>query len=475
MRVCRIALTSIAIATASYVAPLSTSATVSEPIEIVPSGVNAGARMGDSFMSANGRIAYAADNTTFGFDDHLWKSIDGGRSFTALSSSPAGYWLYVDASDDGNNVYAIYSDTPGNYILTRSSDAGETWTPQFANSTGQLCDVAVSDSGTKIVVAQCDNQVIYSVDSGANWLAMTSTSPGNISRIDIAGDGSKVVGVAGNAAYITTDGGMNWSSSSVGTFSNAASVHVSDDGSRILVATQSGPDSDAWISTNGGGTFVAAGLNSIYSGSSQAVFTGMSGDGLTMLWMFYGSKIWVSRDGGDNWTDYATQVGWLSAALSRDGMRGVITAENQSPRILRRPAPGVGGVLPETGSAASVTEISVIGSNFFNGCFVLVDGVQKPTTFVSDTELTVTFSARTTGLINVMCDDMTSDWYWAYYKNTTTTTRPGATTTSSSSVPGSVESTLPPTGARGNSSSYWALALLVLGLGLAGFRARSRS
>ena len=475
MRIQRILLTGVAVALTSFVAPISSSATASEQIEIVPSYWNGGSRMGDSFMSANGRIAYAADNTTVGSSDHLWKSTDGGMSFTVLSSSPAGYWLYVDASDDGNTVYAIYSNAPGSYILTKSSDGGENWTSQFANSTGQLCDVAVSDSGAKIAVAQCNNEVIYSVDGGANWLAMTSTSPGNINRIDIAGDGSKVVGVAGNAAYITTDGGTNWSSASVGTFSNAASVHVSDDGSRILVATQSGPDSDAWISTNGGSSFVAAGLNSIYSGSSQAVFTGMSGDGLTMVWMFYGSKIWVSRNGGIDWTDYASNLGWLSAALSRDGMRGVITAENQEPRVLRRIAPGVAGVVPETGSAASVTEISVIGSNFFNGCFVLVDGVQKPTTFVSDTELTVTFSARTTGRINVMCDDMTSDWYWAYYKNTTTTTRPDATTTSSSSVPGSVESTLPPTGARGNSSSYWALALLVLGLGLVGFRARSRS
>jgi len=103
----------------------------------------------------------------------------------------------------------------------------------------------------------------------------------------------------------------------------------------------------------------------------------MSGDGLTMVWMFYGSKIWVSRSGGIDWTDYASNLGWLSAALSRDGMRGVITAENQEPRVLRRIAPGVAGVVPETGSAASVTEISVIGSNFFNGCFVLVDGVQN--------------------------------------------------------------------------------------------------
>lgn len=473
MRIFRIAMTSLAIAVVSYVAPFSASATASEPIEIVSTGVNAGARMGDSFMSANGRIAYAADNTTFGYDDHLWKSTDGGRSFTALSSSPAGFWLYVDASDDGNNVYAIYSDVPGNYILTKSSDAGDTWTPQFASSIDPLCDVAVSDSGIEIVVAQCDNQVITSTDSGANWLAMTSASPGNINRIDIAGDGSKIVGVAGNAAYITTDGGMNWSASSVGTFSNAASVHVSDDGSRILVATQSGLDSDAFVSTDGGGTFVAAGLNSVYAGSSQAIFTGMSGDGLTMIWMFYGSKIWVSRDGGDNWTDYATQLGWLSAAVSRDGMRAVITAENQAPRVLRRLPPEINVVSPVSGTTSGVDELTVLGNNFFEGCSVYFDGIARTTTFVSENELQVSLpTAQTAGIVNVMCDDLSiSDWYWFYERQTTTTTRPRTTTT----VPAVVDSTLPPTGTNGNTNGYWAIALLVLGLGLAGFRTRSRN
>jgi len=125
MRIEKILLTGVAAALTSFVAPIGSLATASEPIEVVPSGVNAGARMGDSFMSANGRIAYAADNTTIGYDDHLWKSTDGGRSFTVLSSSPAGYWLYVDASDDGNTVYAIYSNAPGSYILTKSSDGGE--------------------------------------------------------------------------------------------------------------------------------------------------------------------------------------------------------------------------------------------------------------------------------------------------------------------------------------------------------------
>ena len=443
----------------------------SEPIEVSPGG-SAGARMVDSAMSEDGRTVFAAQNSTVNYNDRLWRSTDGGVTFGEVLTASAGRWFNVDVTADGQTVYASFTNDSVNYSIVKSTDGGANW-GTIVTTGVPICDLSVSDSGAKVVWVQCGTGFFFSDDGAQTWSMNAFPAPGVMNRVDLAGDGSKVVGVSGSSVYYAdnpTTLSTTWSTTSLGSTSVATSVNVSEDGDRVLVGTQSASDGDAWISEDGGATFSAAGLSSVYGSSSQAVFTAMSGDGMTMIWAFYGSGLWISRDGGDQFAETPITIGWLSFALNGDGMRGLMSAENQYPRVLRRQRPSVSNVLPDSGSAPNVTVLTVEGVNFFDGCDVYVDGIARPTTFVSASTLTATLpSAQTAATVTVLCDDLTQEWYWIYTVNTTTTHVPRTTTTTE------VASTLPPTGSRSSGATGMALLMVLLGGGLVVLYSRVRS
>jgi photosystem II stability/assembly factor-like uncharacterized protein len=158
--------------------------------------------------------------TSGGPDDGLYRSADGGRTWTKLTGSakglPAGFTgrigLAVSPSD-GNRVYAIIESGDG--ILWRSDDAGSTWTmvsndtlvdqrpfyfthlivdPKNADKVYAISEMlAVSTNGGK-KFTEIAPQV--HVDYHAAWIA-----PDNPNRMIIGADG----GIAR-----TVDGGDNW-------------------------------------------------------------------------------------------------------------------------------------------------------------------------------------------------------------------------------------------------------------------------
>jgi len=431
----------------------------------------------DVTMSNDGLIAYAAQDSASGYSDKVWKSSNGGAAdssnaatWAEIPSSPVGRWLEIDTSANGEVVFGIASDGVTT-TLYRSLDGGENWSMIFANSVTGISDVAVSDSGLKVVVVFGDTTVFYSIDTGDTWDSSITVS-GNVNQIDISGDGNTIVSVGATKAYISSDAGASWATRTVTGTSSLSSVNVSEDGVTILVASRGGTDADAWVSTDGGLDFDPAGFSAEYGSSNQGTYSSMSSDGSTMLWAWYGGPIKFSRDGGDSWyTPTETPLrGWLSFAINADGTRGVLSVEGAGGSWnFRRSTLSLNAASPAQGASAFPNRVTLTGTNFYEGCVASIDGVAKVTTFVSSTILRVAIGASgpLSGEFTVECDGLNSNAVdWSYTQQTTTTTTTVATTTGS---------TLPPTGARGNSSSYWALALLVLGLGLAGFRARSRS
>ena len=430
----------------------------------------------DLAISSDGMIVYAAQNSMSGSLDKIWKSTNGGAadisntpSWSELTSSPSGRWIAIDASADGQIVYAVWTNAVV-WTLYKSVDGGVTWLADagFTNHT-QICDVTTDDTGDLVFVSTCD-QNIYGAEGGTSWTQFTVAD--NVRRVDVSGDGQKLVGIAPQSAFISTSPYSSWNTRNVVSNSGLSSVTVSYDGSTILIGSMQGSDADAWVSTDGGLDFDPAGFSAEYGSSSQGTYSSMSGDGSTMLWAWYGGPIKFSRDGGDSWyTPTETPLrGWLSFAINADGTRGVLSVEGGGGSWnFRRSTPSLNSATPAQGASAFPNRVTLTGTNFYEGCVASIDGVAQVTTFVSSTILRVAIGASgpSSGEFTVECDGLNSNAVdWVYTQQTTTTTTTVATTTGS---------TLPPTGARGNLSSYWALALLVLGLGLAGFRARSRS
>jgi len=437
--------------------PFQVSAAAPAPVEVIVGG-SAGQRLVDSAMSADGEIIYAVQNSSANFNDHLWRSTDGGVTFTELTNAGVGRWLSVDTSADGQSVYAVWLEYSGTYYLAQSLDGGANWS-NILFSMGQMCDVAVSDSGNEIVVARCDSSFYFAENGGTTWSMNDFPAPGSMNRVDISGDGTKVIGISATSVYIAnnpTVAATTWTTTSLSSTAIATSVHISQDGSRVLIGTQSGSDADAWVSTDGGTTFTPSGLSGFYGSSVQAVVTGMSGDGMTIVWTFYGGALWISRDGGATFAEPYLVFGWLSAALNSDGTHGVFTIENNLVRLLRREPPTISNVTPGSGIETSVNELTVRGTNFYDGCIAYFNGVAQETDFVSTTKLKVILSSlETEGSVSLVCDDQSNEWSWSYEVLPATTTT--ATTTPT-------ESTLPPTGSSDSNSVWFAGILISAGL-----------
>jgi photosystem II stability/assembly factor-like uncharacterized protein len=158
--------------------------------------------------------------TSGGSDDGLYRSADGGRTWTKLTGTakglPTGFTGRIGlavAPSDGNRVYAIIESPDG--ILWRSDDAGSTWTmvsndtlvdqrpfyfthlivdPKNSDKVYAISEfLAVSTNGGKKFTETA--QQVH-VDYHAAWIA-----PDNPNRMIIGADG----GIAR-----TVDGGGNW-------------------------------------------------------------------------------------------------------------------------------------------------------------------------------------------------------------------------------------------------------------------------
>lgn len=159
--------------------------------------------------------------TSGGTADGLYKSIDGGRTWTRLTGHglPTGITGRIGlavAPSDGNRVYALIESSEG--ILWRSDDAGATWT-MVSNDT--LVDqrpfyfthIAVDPKNENRVYGVSE-MLSVSTDGGHKFHAIAQAvhvdyhaiwiSPSDPHRIITGQDGSYA---------LTVDGGQNWSSS----------------------------------------------------------------------------------------------------------------------------------------------------------------------------------------------------------------------------------------------------------------------
>ena len=205
----------------------------------------AGSRSWRGVATHDGVTVYAA-----GYNDVLYKSIDGGATWAALSSG-SRYWHGV-ATHDGVTVYAaVYGG-----VIYKSTDGGATWA---ALSSGSRYWYGVATHDGVTVYAVVWSGVIYkSADGGATWAALSS---GSRSWCGVAThDGVTVYAVEyGGVIYKSTDGGATWVAlSSGGRYWHGVATH---DGV-TLYAVESG-----------GAIYKAISLPSIYNIDLRALTT----------------------------------------------------------------------------------------------------------------------------------------------------------------------------------------------------------
>jgi photosystem II stability/assembly factor-like uncharacterized protein len=174
-------------------------------------------------------IEFAPDGTTYlGTQDSIWKSTDGGLSWTVLNLgvgvNDQVFDVALDPSDP-STLWAGIADAFGSQPVNvmRSTDGGATWAnrtpPLAAPISARAIAVDPSDSNAVIAVFGGDfggGEVWVSTDGGDSWMDRSAGLPGNPlnavvydgTRLLVGGGllfGSQVVGL-----YESPDLGVTW-------------------------------------------------------------------------------------------------------------------------------------------------------------------------------------------------------------------------------------------------------------------------
>jgi photosystem II stability/assembly factor-like uncharacterized protein len=287
---------------------------------------------GYSAMGRTSSIAFhPADVNTFYVGAAIggvWKTEDGGQSYTALGDA-LPYLSNNGVLIDYNNPEILYIILGGkvefqNYGLGiyKSTDAGLTWdtTGMQSNFTDGIAyhKMIMNPSNNEEIFVVLSNGIYRTQDAGTTWEMVKS---GEFRDIIYRPESDQILYAAsydywgGSEVFMSTDGGTSWDQiTSLNIQGN--SIHLSvtpDDPEYLLVGCDYNDETEIWLSEDGGATFNQQGTipegstvqisaldkNIMYGGHLtiyQSFDSGWSWEQLTQWW-----------DGGEYPTVHADQ------------------------------------------------------------------------------------------------------------------------------------------------------------------------
>ncbi len=274
-------------------------------------------------------IKFAGANTgwfTQTGQKYVYKTVDGGKNWTAIDVTNSEYWRAVFTTDADHVWIAGGDDTPASKTppvkyCTNGSNATPTWTDATIDAAlldGEwaIHDLYFFDSSTGWAVGDNGN-VFKTTDGGVNWAPVHS---GDILAGRVTTQSLKAVefvnadtgfAVGNNGTIIVTeDGGSSWATVTSGTSSVLKDIHFLND----QLGWISGEDGVLLSTQNGGDSWTAVPVEaSVADQDLNGVFFIDTDNG----WVITGNgKILRTNDGGDNW--YFQESGTTAALNALD-------------------------------------------------------------------------------------------------------------------------------------------------------------
>lgn len=194
----------------------------------------------------SGSYAYATKGAT----PFLYKSTDGGATWSPVTTSSTSGHLGLICSDDGKYILCRTNSTTPNYVI-RSSDFGVTWTG-VSTVTAACYGVALSSDGQHQYAAYSANNlgtIAISHDYGATWSSLAVGSSAT-SVVACSDDGRYIVfGSAYSSLFASTDYGVHWYQAVTGQTAAIDSIAMSSTGQRIVGGSHSGTRVATCLST----------------------------------------------------------------------------------------------------------------------------------------------------------------------------------------------------------------------------------
>ncbi len=168
-----------------------------------------------------------------------------------------GFSMWSIGKDYAGNIYA--GTTGSNRGIFKSTDGGETWTNMFSTGASNYLYIAC-DSLNNVYVANVSNGLIYSTDGGQNFTTIPASTFGgnNVNSVACGKNGHIFVGVTNGGVWRSTDFGATFTQSSLSTVT-IVEIKVDKFNSDIIYAGGSSTSLNGFfISTDGGLTFGAS-------------------------------------------------------------------------------------------------------------------------------------------------------------------------------------------------------------------------
>ena len=313
-------------------------------------------------ISDNGNIAYVGRVDAGSANAKVWKSTDGGSSWSVLANSPSRYsWLDLDSSSDGTKVVGFgYAFGASQTKLYRTGDSGVSWSVLSNSPDQEWSDVSMSGDGSTILGGAKFTGLWRSLDAGVTWTNVDPLPGAWWTGVAVSSDGQRMAAAhVSGGIWVSSNAGTTWTLATGTNILNWWAIDMSGDGQRLIAVNDNDDVTDGqdgiWTSSDFGVTWARSSV------TVPLRKVGISRDGLTMAASLYGASMWLSSDGGSTWSiSDAGSSTWTAIAISADGQRIIAVPELSSIKV------GVSTTTttePPASSSSSSTTVAVTSSS----------------------------------------------------------------------------------------------------------------
>jgi len=142
-----------------------------------------------------------------GYTPYLFRSVNGGTSFTNITPPTATYYIY------GAAIHPVHTDTllAGSLVnMFRSTDGGSNWTN--ISSLTYNYDISFSSADNNLVLSCGSSRLYRSTNTGLSWSTITSGLSGSgINWIEPDAVNASLAYTGSSAGFFySSDGGVSW-------------------------------------------------------------------------------------------------------------------------------------------------------------------------------------------------------------------------------------------------------------------------
>ncbi|MBC8485601.1 MAG: hypothetical protein H8D45_06130 [Bacteroidetes bacterium] len=275
------------------------------------------------YRTGIGRLACVAfhptDANTIYVGSHsggIWKTTTGGNSWTNLNTdelTSIGVSAILIHPANPNMIFIGTGDRDASSVpgqgIWKSIDGGTSWTQMISSMDNRLVsEILIQPDNYNVLLAAADNGVYVSIDEGDTWNKTTGIDV-NVKDMTYKPGDPSIVYATGEGKFFRSDSwGIVWTEITSGLDpANRCMIGVTPAQPNIVYffATKDSEFDGFYISTDSGLSFPTKKTSSAFDGSAQGWFNvALAVDPTNEDIIFAGMvPVYRSTDGGNNWTE----------------------------------------------------------------------------------------------------------------------------------------------------------------------------